>query len=184
MKPITLAMEITLDEEAVKDICAAVPGNFPATTKVGRVAHGLLKDLAEGGLMLPTEAVQRIRKAIRSIDSSDIASRVEGSVDRQGEHLVLKMTMDPSWEPRLREIAEIRGQPVDQLLQECMTTAMTQGWLYNDIIPPDPPPISFTREEYEMLRQTVAANGPLFGEDIAAWVKGHREVAQHAGLRG
>jgi hypothetical protein len=177
----TLAVELKLDDKDVKLICSAVPGDFSAATKVGRVALSLLNDLADGGMMLPCESVAAVRKAISSIRPEDIVSSVESSVNRQGDHLVLKMAIDPSWEPRLREIAEIRGHPVEQLMQECMATAMSQGWLYDNVIPPDPPPVSFSRNDYESLRKVVAAGGPLFGEDIAAWVRGHGEMAKHAG---
>jgi hypothetical protein len=177
----TLAIELKLDEKDVRLICTAVPGNFSDATKVGRVALSLLRDLSEGGLMIPGDAVSRLRKALSSIDPSEIVSAVEKSANRDGDHITFPVTVDPSWMPRLNEIAEVRGCPVIQIMQEVTGSVLAQNWLWDNVVPPEPPPVSFSRQDYESLRNVVSAGGPVFGEDIAAWVRGHGEMAKHAG---
>ena len=182
-KDVTVALELSLEETAVRTLCSAVNGNLPTTTKIGRIATGLLKDLAEGGLMLPAESVIRIKKAIASVDSEDIVSKVESGANRQGDHLLFTTAVDPVWEPRLKEIADSRGIPVMALMQEIVGAVLFNGWLYDNVVPPEPTPVSFSRPSYEFLRKTVAAGGPLFGEDIAAWARAHTEVAKSAAIR-
>jgi hypothetical protein len=180
MAKTTLAIELSMEDKAVKAISDAMPGNFPVSVKIGRAALGLLQDIYEGGMMLPAEAVNRIQKAISTVESDDIVARLEDSVNRKADHLVLRLEVDPVWELRLKEIAEVRGHTVDQLLQECMATALAQGWLYDNVIPQEPPPVSFTRSDYESIRQIVSANGAVFGEDVAAWVRAHSGVNKNA----
>jgi hypothetical protein len=182
MPKTTLAIELNLEDKMVKAICGVMPGDSPAPIKVGRAALGLLQDLYEGGIMLPAEAVNRIQKAISSIQSEDIVARLEDSANKKDDHMVLRLEVDPIWELRLKEIAEVRGHTVDQLLQECMATAISQGWLYDNVIPQEPPPVSFSRSDYESIRQVVSAGGAVFGEDIAAWVRGHSGVNKNADL--
>jgi len=183
-KTITLAIELSLEEEDVRTLCSAIPGDAPSPIKVGRICLSLAKDLVAGGLMLPAESVRRIKKAIQSVDSEAIVSKVESTAGRFGDHFLQPVAIDPVWEPRLREIAAVRGCPMDQILQEVVATVIKENWLWDNVVPPEPPPVNFSRSDYESVRNTVSAGGAVFGEDIAAWVRGHTEVARNAAVRG
>ena len=168
MKNYTVATEIRLTEKQFDKICLAVGGDESPSAKISEVATDLVRNLADGGLMLPREAVDRIEIAINSINPNRIVESVESSANRQGEQIILKLVIDPGWYPALKEASESQGRPVEDLMQECISHAFTQGWLY--AIPSDPPPLMITREQQEFLKKTLGVK-TVFGSDVVNWVR-------------
>lgn len=168
MKNYTVATEIKLTEKQFDKICLAVGGDEPPSAKISEVATDLIRNLADGGLMLPREAVDRIEIAINSIRPERIVESVETSANRKGERILLTYEIDPGNYPSLKEASESQGRPVEALMQECMAWQWVQGNLY--AVPAEPPPLIITREDQEFLKKTLGVQ-TVFGTDVVRWIR-------------
>ena len=164
---ITVALEVTMPDEEVRIIQDAVSGDAPMPVKLARVAGGLLRDLAQGGMMLAPESTARIKQAISSLDGDQIVERVESSVNRQAESYRFHYVIDPTLEQPLREMCEVQSRPFDALLQEFVDTWLPQTFFQMNEAPP---PLYLDRDQYEWLRRLMGKE-TLFGSDVYEWVR-------------
>ncbi len=168
MKTVAIPIEIQLTEKQMSAIGNGVGVDAPMAKKVQMVAQSLVKDMANGGIMLPPEAVDRIEAAINDVATERIVESVEQSVNRSGKNVVLKLSIDPGWYPTLKEASESQGRPVEDLMQECIGHAFHNGWLY--ALPADPPPLWINRDEYEFLKKVIGSD-PVFGCDVVNFLR-------------
>lgn len=168
MKTVAVPIEIQLTEKQLSVIANGVAGETPTAKKVQIVAQSVVKDLADGGVMLSPDAVKRIEDAIADVSPDSVVESVEASVKRKGQNIVLTLTIDPAWYPALKEASESQGRPVEDLMQECIAHAFHQGWLY--AIPSDPPPLMVTRDDIDFLKKTIGVD-QVFGADVVGFMR-------------
>lgn len=192
---ITYNLDLPLKSEQASALLEMAVENPDATTdaqKIGGIALQLLRDQADGGLMIRPGEMQRITEAT-GVDpecGEDLVQVLSGATGvEEGKHRVAVL-IDPSYYPAYQEIAAIQERPVEALFQEAIDAALEQEWVYQ--LKPEQAPARILmppsiKEELEQLldgkfstgtelaalvKKAIGGDG-LFGEDAAESNVGH-----------
>jgi hypothetical protein len=166
-------VDLALSTERFETIKAMVENEaLTDTQKIGGVALSLLQDLADGGLMLKAEEVARIATAT-GLDpecGEDLIEAISAGTGREEGSLKVFILIDPSYEMAYQEIADMRGQPIQQLFQDLMDFVIAQQWV-NDL-PSEKQPVAvlMTPEDKAELEKLLGGKFQT-GTDLAGLVK-------------
>ncbi len=147
--------------------------------KLSRVANGLVRDLAAGGCMLPSEWAGRIEQAIGTTDPASIVEAVEKSVHKSGEATCVQWVVDPTQIAFYKGLADNvppNGITLEHQLKSLMDHAFSQGW-FNSAAP-DVFKILLTPEQFRELQQICGKDLPT-GLDVIERLQGSGAAWDH-----
>lgn len=172
-KSLTLSINVSLPEPAVETLTNSVPGIGKDTlTTIGGLATGLLLDLADGGMMLSPTIMRQIVKLDPGVKSpAAVVDLAEKVTHRRGDALVAEWVVDPVYEARLREQAEMSSIGIRQLVQNIMDQIISRGIFFR--IVPEPHMLLFGPEDIAMFRDMLGRQEDelLTGTEIANYVR-------------
>lgn len=171
----TIQIDATLAEEQIERLAAAVPEELSVVAKLSGIATGLLRDLADGAIMLDSQTSRHVLGLIGSIE--ELVPSLERANHMHQGRIVAEWLLDPIWLPALEEMATMQGVTVQDLVQNAMDYAMDQGWLYQ--IPVEPMKLRFAPEDLKVLAEIIGVENPT-GTDIARWITKQAEEPEFA----
>jgi hypothetical protein len=125
--------EVSVSAATATAIAAVpIPGEeLTPITKCGMIAAGLLDQLAEGGIMLAAEDVERLRDTGAEVqEASDIVEMAEKSMGRKAGQYEFMAALDPMHVQGMRDIAESNGVPLERLATEILQFGLDNDWGY------------------------------------------------------
>jgi hypothetical protein len=174
-KEVTFSVDINLSEHNVNLLLASAKQSGPSSQIIGRMAAGVLTEIAEGGVLLPKSVVDRIVEMMGSLSNPrDLIPVVEKAYNRKDGQVAAEWRIDPIYMPYLEDAAISQGRTVQQLIQDCMDTAMDKGWLYE--LDPQPHRLLITAEDMEALRGALGKDD-VHGSDLVEYILQQREAA-------
>lgn len=144
---------VMLREDRVSRIDEAIRGDMPTVEKVAGVASDLLNKLADGGMMLSPQDVEKIHTAIGDFTPDALIAAVDKTAHRRGGAVVAEWVVDPSWVGPLEEISKQQGSSLQALIQDMMNTAVANQWFYS--ITPEPATLRMTAADNEFLKEAL-----------------------------
>ena len=128
---ITYNMDLTLTAEqaqAVKEM--ADNPNLTDVQKIGGGALNCLQNLVAGAILLEPDEVARIKEATGAEFScgEDLIPYLSEATGVEEGYYTFKVKIDPAYHEAVKEIADIRGWEVNQLIQEAIDNAFVNGW--------------------------------------------------------
>lgn len=115
-------------------LATLAPESGPERTKrLASLAAYFLTEYARGGIMLTKRDLDAIERATDKVvqGSQDIVDAVCAGMGRKDGQYTVSAAVDPAWVAPLREVAEYQGCTLDELLTNCINTALGNGWLYS-----------------------------------------------------
>jgi len=97
------------------------------------LANYFLREYAAGGLMVKATDITTVEEVLgeKVQTGQQIASAFLSTKGRAEGQFVLTAEIDPAFMPNIEELCQWRGITPNDLLQEMMSYAMTEGWLYS-----------------------------------------------------
>jgi len=172
----TLGIDVSISQNQIDRLTAAVPEEMSVVAKLSGIATGLLRELADGGVLLDCATSRQILDLIGTLDQLVPTLEKVGKV-RQGG-IVAEWRLDPVWLPAIEEIGKVQGRSVQEVVQDAMDYVMEQGWLYQ--IPAELPKVRFDPEDLKAVAEIIGIENPT-GTDIAEWVKAQAQEPILAG---
>lgn len=166
---------VRLNPEHADLIAEHIESEAPLPEKLGATASGLLTDLAKGGIMIPPDYADRIRKSTGQLDAVDITERCEGSVGMRGDASLVTWAPDPMWVGYLQNLADNQGLTLNQQVKSVLDHAFEQGWL--GTAAPDPWKLLFTKEQHRWLSDALGKGDCLTGLDVIEFVEKNTGMA-------
>lgn len=126
-----LPLRLELDEAVVRKIA---PGSASPEDQLSRLASQFLKMHADGGVMLRAQdidAVQQTTGVNIRVGSDVVKALNQPTTPRKDGALQVVVSIDPSYEAPLNEIATTTGMSVDELVNRSFNYGVAQGFLLN-----------------------------------------------------
>lgn len=166
----TFSIDVTLTDEAVSSIDAAVAEDIPTSRKIGSVATYLLSELSKGGIMLDSATAGRIKQAASGdVSPEQIVQAFEHAHGRDGGHIYGEWKIDPIYEKHLSDMARQNGLTVQQAVQyilDDMLFRMLQDWRVDLGVAQ----LSFTHQQIKDLEVEIGKPG-ITGSDVVDYIK-------------
>lgn len=169
-KQVDVAVTVTVEKDAYEKILSLIEGDGPPAQKVASLCNGILEDLASGGMMLGGPDMQRIRETLRDADAASIIEAVEESSGMDEGQVVVRWRVDPTLTGPLQQIADQQGMTVDEVTQNLMDTAVSQGWFYD--FNPQPHSIFVDHADYVKIAKVIG-DDQFTGTDLMALLVKH-----------
>lgn len=176
---VAVPITVTIPKDAYDKILAMIPGEDQPGQKIAGVVDGLIADIAEGGLMLPGDHVERITAVLEEADPDGIVKAVEASAGMDEGQVVVRWRVDPSFVGPLKEMADVQGLTLDQVIQNMMDMASSAGWFYN--FNPMPRHVFMSEQDDAVLAEMVGIRD-FTGADIIEWLKQNQIIATEDSL--
>ena len=171
---VAVPITVTIPKDAYDKILAMIPGDSQPGQKIAAACDGLIADIAEGGLMLPGDHVERITAVLEGADPDGIVKAVEASAGMDEGQVVIRWRVDPSFVGPIQEKADVQGLTLDQVIQNMMDTATAAGWFYD--FNPMPRSVFMTQEDDAVLTELLGK--PEFtGADLVEWLQSNGVIA-------
>jgi hypothetical protein len=172
---ITTPIQVVLKEATYKRLTENLQHGSPYDVLSAR-ASVFFEHMAEGGLMLKPEQVQKIEEnAKRQIQNGeDVVAAAEQAVGRKDGGLSVSVRIDPVWETPLRDLAEQTDRTIEALLTDLFTIAMENNWVYATM--PSTPPIYI--QDSKLLKEFTGEERPTSVEiehSMREWMKRRRD---------
>jgi hypothetical protein len=168
------AVLVSIKDTEAKAIEAASPSSTSFEQALTKLTTDSIRELANGGILIPSQVAQRIESAISTKDPDAILDYVEMAVNRKGEAVRVEWIVDPTQISFYQEIAERNGQSLEQLLKDTLDYAFLQGWVGNT--PTNVHCALFDEQQYRDLQK-------LFGKDMVLGSDIYNLIAQMKAIR-
>lgn len=156
--------------EKTREFFEAAAGDIKS---IGTAAADALREVANGGILLTRKHVSQIEQSVgyKVRTAAQIQRNLEGASRRKGGKRVLTWTPDPVYDGTLDEMAQMRGIPVEDILQECVDWVISKGWIFD--LTPEPIPLQVTQAEAAYLRSLMEVDEdvPLRGADVVRYLR-------------
>jgi len=167
---ILIPVTLTVSQKQVDELMKRLPGDAGPGPAIAAYANSLVCALADGGMILRPDEVDRIEQSIgQEIGGvDDIVPLLEAGAGRSGGKLRGFWEIDPTYEPAIASKAEFQEIPVNELVQRVIDECVDQGWLLGDIIP-QPQRVLMTPEDHQRLVDELG--GQFYnGTELAAMI--------------
>jgi hypothetical protein len=127
-----------------------------------------MTELASGGFIVPATDAKRIEKALGEplLDMTRLVSVVERGMDKEGDHSLVELKLDPTYLPSITQTAQLSGRTVKALIRDVAARTMKNMFYIN----PEPAPVQMTQSDYRAISEIISVEDPN-GTDIANWIK-------------
>lgn len=156
-------LAVALSEADAGNIAEHIQGQGSVESKLSGAATGLLRDLAKGGVMVPSEWAARIESAIGTTDPAAIVEHVERAAGRSGDATRVEWIVDPTQLQFYKHLADNAGVSLEHQLKSLLDYAYSQGWF--GMAAPDVHKLLVTPEQYRWLQQ-VFEQDIVTGEEV------------------
>ena len=168
---VKLLTTLELTNEQYSALASMTTGDQPDSEKAQSVVLKLVRDVADGGLLLTPDEVARITDAT-GVDPScgeDLIPYLSaGSGIEEGCH-IFKAAIDPVYMTRLEEIAGFREWPIQQVVQEMVDHCLENNW-YEEITD-QPRHVRMTEDDVKALEEVLEGKFST-GTELAELIKG------------
>jgi hypothetical protein len=165
---VKVPMTVSIGESAYRAIVSMDRSEAPDAQKLQKVSTGLLQDLSEGGLMLDAETMDRIRQSLADADDPmNIVEAIEKGAKTRAGAIVGEWVLDPSWVDPITAIASIQGKTVEEVVQNMMDMALSNGWFYEFEV--GPKGLFFDKHAMDRL-EVIAERQFNSGEELVRWI--------------
>lgn len=168
MEAVQVPVTVSLDESSYHKLLGLIPGDLPPAKKIEGFANGLVEDICQGGLMLSGDDVSRIREVSPNAGPEEIISAVGDSGGMEDGQIKVPFYLDPTLLGPLKDIAEMQGFSVQEVVQNMMDHAIEQGWFY--ALEPQPKCLFLEQDDYHQLAKVMGKGSPT-GADLMEWLK-------------
>lgn len=144
---VSLGFSVELTKAQANALNVLVPGDGEPLQKVKVLANRVLRDLADGAMVLSPSVAARLKRDGLA-DQEQILAAAEKGVAMVDGRIELRWCPDPSWVTPLQAIADTLGVSVRQLFQNMLDHVISKGWIY-DIRPERI--LVLTRDQVEKL---------------------------------
>ncbi len=167
---IQVPVAVAISAGDLRSIDETIGGEIPAQDKLRDVVANLVRQLLDGGMMISPDSMERIRGMFDDpeVTPDDLITRLQDGANRKQGKVCGYWELDPAYLEPMKAIANLRGETVDQIVQECMNVAIDQGWLYTIENPPQR--MVFAPGDYKFL-QDVLGTGTPTGEDLCEFLR-------------
>jgi hypothetical protein len=167
MDAVQVPVTVVLPQATYDKLMKLVEGDLPPAQKIERVVNDLVQDLADGGLMLSGVEMRRIQEASPGAGPDEIIDAIEESQGLEDGQVVIKWSVDPTLIEPLQNIADTQGNTIQEVIQNLMDTAASEGWFYDF----NPKPRTFFLEEsdHKLLEEAMGQDNPT-GTDVMKWL--------------
>lgn len=174
MDSVQVPVTVALPQAAYDKLMTLVEGDLPPVQKIEKVVNDLVQDLADGGLMLSGIDMKRIQEAAPGAGPDEIIDAVEESQGLEDGQVVIKWAVDPTLIEPLQNIADTQGTTVQDVVQNMMDTASSEGWFYE--FNPKPHVVFVNVEDFKSIAALLGKEHPT-GVDLVKWLQkeGHIE---------
>lgn len=167
-KPIrTIPIALFLDDDQ-----AAAVQNVGALQDV---ASNVVRQLADGGMMLSARTVSDITDIIGEFDPDILVASVQSAANRKEGQYSGEWRVDPAWVSGLKDRAESRGQTMQQLVQDMMDYALGNGWLESMDNPPHM--VFLSAEDLQYIKQSLGVES-VTGTDLVELLRAQMGVKE------
>lgn len=123
---------IELSEKTLTAIGGIVEGDAPLAHKLEAYANEVILQVANGAMVLDSDAVDRIKEADETVENSDdIVALCERSNGVDSGEYVIRFPRDPALTASLIERADVIGVPLQQLITDVVSMVLANGWFYD-----------------------------------------------------
>lgn len=165
-----LMMDVPLSQRRLDYLASTVEAPGTPAEKAKAVILALVEAMADGGLMLSADEVQRIREStgVELTCGADLLPFLSEATGREAGCRVIKILIDPAYETPLDEIATVRGQTVEEILRETLQVALDNNWY--ESLPEAPRTFRMTEVDAKALEEVL---GETFanGTDLAKLIR-------------
>ena len=163
--------QVELKPQTATEIANAIKSEgMTDISKLSSVAAGLLEQLAEGGIMLSVEDVQRLRDTGHEVeDAADIVEMAETGIGFKRGQFVFAAEIDPEVLPALREYAAQCGVTLEELGTQTINFAIDQGWVWET--PYRYRAIRLQPESNKAIAEMTGLPPDFSGEQLVRWMK-------------
>jgi hypothetical protein len=163
-----LNFDVQLREEYIPILGAkmAGPDGMTDVQKIRDMAETVLEQIAQGGIVLDPDEVQRITDStgVPFASGDDLVPFLsERSAMVDGKHRVTVL-IDPANYPAYEELAKVQERTVDELMQEVVDMVQENEWVYE--LHPRPRHILMTEADAKLLEE-LAGGKFSTGADLA-----------------
>jgi len=169
MAKLVVPVAIELTDKQADTVANSIEGPSSTEDKVRMVTADLVRQLANGGVMLTASAVKRIRDAgCALLNADDLIRDVEYARDRDRGNVILRFSLDPCRVGPIQAIADFKGISLNDLVQRDIEQMLNNGTFYS--IPAPEPSVAFSEGDWLML-QGVLGMEVMHGSDLANWIR-------------
>jgi hypothetical protein len=136
-------------------------------------AADALREVANGGVLLTRKDISEIEQStgVKLRTAAQVRRNIERTSKTKDGKMSLTWNPDPVYNAQLKEMAEMRGSTVYDILQDCMDWVIGEGWPFD--LNPEPVDLKVTPHQASYLRSLmdIEDDTPLRGADIIGFLR-------------
>jgi len=159
--PVTVELK---DESQLGRIVEMVDGDAPPANKVDAFVNEMVRQVIDGGMILPPSVVDRLLEISPDMEDSDrLVEAVEMGTGMNGGDMIIRWPIDPALTQPLKDRAETNGVSVQQLIRDTMDQFVALGYFYD--VGVDMKTVFLSRED-EKIAAEILGNKDFTSADI------------------